>query len=283
VRSPRQAACGPLLAFLALFAADGLAAGQRAEAGRVAALDDALLDGLQTVVVSQSPDTVYGHDVDYEAWPMARIVTHAFPDWKRLVARDAVLILRSHGGYEPLMMFGEALTGEAYVTRRIAGRSADAPYDCWTEGGSEHCDLGRFLVWTDGRYPERPQPWGLRELVVVDFVDAFGLAIPDSEDREVQQGFDLYKQYCIECHRVNFQGGRKATDHVVRDMKVSREALAFFVHQYRRVNPATYMPDYGEILDARDIDRLHAYLEHMFEHQNVCDRNPPDSRCPGAP
>jgi mono/diheme cytochrome c family protein len=281
--STLESVAAGLLAVLALTAAGSVAVAGEAETGRVAALDDALLDGLQTVVVSQSPDTVYGHEVDYEAWPMARIVTLAYPDWKQLVARDAVLILRAHGGYEPLMMFSKALTGEAYVTRRIAGRSADAPYDCWTEGGSEHCDLGRFLVWTDGRYPERPQPWGLRELVVVDFVDAFGRAIPDSDDPQVREGFELYKQYCIECHRVNFQGGRKATDHVVRDVKVSRESLAFFVHQYRRVNPATYMPDYRGILDGGDIDRLHAYLAHMFEHQNVCDRRPPDPRCPGTP
>lgn len=272
-----RAGAGVALALLIAGAATAAAPGG---GERVVAFDERLFDGLGTVVVSQSPDIVYGRDVDYEAWPLAQVAARAFPDWKQLLAGDAVLILRAHGGYEPLMMFSDAFTGSAFVTRRIAGRTAGSPYDCWIEGGSKHCDLGYFLVWTDGFYPDRPQPWGITEIELVDFAAAFGNTVPRSDDSQVLAGFEAWKHYCIECHRVNFEGGSKATDHVVRGGPLTRELLAFFVRDYRRANPASWMPDFSNILGERDIDALYRYLSHMYRHHNVCSGTRPDPRCP---
>ena len=260
----------------------GSAAGGQASspaANRIVVLEPGLFSDLHTVVVSQHPDVVYGRDVDYEAYPLAELLVAAFPDWKRLLADDAVLILRASGGYEPIMLFSDAFQGKAYMAVRIAGRGGGDPYDCWTEGGEEHCDLGYFLIWTDGLYPDRPQPWGTYELEVVRFEDAFGDTIPLTDDIRVQQGYVAYKQYCIECHRINFQGGGKATDHVIRSGPISLEVLEFFLTSYRKTNPASYMPDFSDVLSPGDIDALYRYITHMSTAQNRCLAEPPDPRC----
>lgn len=246
---------------------------------RVVSLDAGLFEDLHTVIVAQHPDVVYGRNVDYEAYPLAELLAVAFPDWKRLLAEDAVLILRASGGYEPIMLFSDAFQGKAYVAVRIAGRDDEEPYDCWTEGGEEHCDLGYFLIWTDGFYPDRPQPWGTYELEVVRFENAFGDTIPLTDDERVQEGYALYKQYCIECHRINGQGGGKATDHVIRGGPVTPELLEFFLTSYRKANPASYMPDFSEVLSAGDIEALYRYLSHMSTEQNRCLIEPADPRC----
>ncbi|MEO1203944.1 MAG: cytochrome c [Pseudomonadota bacterium] len=249
---------------------------------QVVTLDDALFAGLQPVTVAQTPDVVYSKDVRYTAYPLAQVLVEAYPDWKRLIERDAVLIMRASGGYEPFMLFSEAFAGRAFVAVSLAGRMPDDPYDCWTEGGEQHCDLGYFVIWTDGLYPDRPQPWGTYELEVVRYEDAFGDTIPVSDDAAVHAGYTLYKQYCIECHRINFQGGRKATDHVVRGAPLTRELLDFFVRDYRKANPATYMPDFGEVLSAEQVDALYRYIRHMSENQNLCRDADRDPRCPAG-
>ena len=246
---------------------------------RVIQLSDPLFEGLHQVVVRQSKDAVYKKSVEYEAYPFNEVLIKAFPDWKDLLSEDAQLILRAVGDYAPVMSFADGFSGRAFLATKIAGRTREKPYDCWTEGGNEHCDLGYFLIWTDGIYPDRPQPWGTFELEVVQFEEIYKDAIPNVDASRVAAGFKLYRKYCIECHQVNFTGGGKATEHVVRPVALDQNTLNFFLFQYRNANPVTYMPDFNGILTEDEAEQIFAYLDHMFQHQNICQLNPRDSRC----
>jgi len=246
----------------------------------VVSLTEEVFAALHPVVVHQAADAVYSTSIDYSAYPLAELLANVYPDWKRLIDDEAVLVFRASGDYEPFMLFSEAFVGTAYVATRIAGRGTEAPYDCWTEGGEEHCDLGYFLIWTDGNYPDKPQPWGIREIAVARFESAYGDTMPRTDDPQVQAGYAAYKQYCIECHRINFQGGGKATDHVVRGGPVTLDLLEFFLHRYRKLNPASYMPDFSGVLDSDETAAIYRYISHMSAEQNLCRGEPADSRCP---
>jgi len=234
---------------------------------RLVSLNKELLKGLHKVVVVQAPDPVYKRNVAYEAYPLSEVLTKAYPDWKELIANDAMLIMRATGDYTPMMSFSDGFSGRAYLATNIAGRSKDNPYDCWTEGGEEHCDLGYFLIWTDGFYPERPQPWGTYEMEVVQFEEVYADAIPNTDDEKVNAGFNLYRKYCIECHRVNDAGGSKATEHVARDIPLQQNTLEFFLFQFRKNNPSTYMPDFSDILTKNDAEKIMAYIDYMSRNQ----------------
>ena len=274
--------CGQALLILSLlvppFAVS--AADSAADGNNVVSLGHGALAELHPVIVNQANDAVYSRNVDYVAYSLAEVLAKFYPDWKRLINNEAVLVFRASGDYEPFMLFSEAFLGTAYLATQIAGRSAERPYDCWTEGGEEHCDLGYFLIWTDGNYPDKPQPWGVHELEVVRFESAYGETIPRTPDPEVQAGYAAYKQYCIECHRVNFQGGGKATDHVIRGGPLTLESLRFFLHRYRQLNPASYMPDFSGVLSDHETAAIYRYIRHMSDEQNLCHGEPRDPRCP---
>lgn len=230
---------------------------------RIVTLDDKLLAGLHQVIVSQTPDIVFNRDLNYSAYPLSEVLIKAFPDWKELLAQDAVLIMRATGGYAPQMAFSDGFSGRAFIATNIEGRPTDQPYDCWQEGGEEHCDLGYYFIWTDGNYPERPQPWGTYELEVVQFEDVYGKIIPQTKDEVVLSGFETYQKYCLECHRINDLGGSKGTEHAQRPAPLQLETLKFFIFEYRKNNPSTYMPDFSEILKEKDANELMAYIDFM--------------------
>jgi cytochrome c2 len=246
---------------------------------RIVTLNEELFEGLHKVHVTQTPDLIYKRDVDYDAYPLSEVLIKAFPNWKSHVANNAMLIMRSSEGQTPVMAFSEGFSGRAFLATNFVGRGADKPYDCWKEGSIEYCDLGYFMIWTDGLFPERPQPRSTTELEVVQFEEAFKSVIPDTESEQVHAGFSLYRKYCIECHRVNFLGGTLATEHVARTVPVGKKLLDYYLFQFRDSLPSTYMPDFNGILDNRDADGIAAYLDYMNKHQNICDITPLDSRC----
>ncbi len=242
-------------------------------------LNDDLFEGMNKVVVHQSPDAVYKKDVSYEAFPLSEVLIKAYPEWKELLQQDAVLIMRAIGGYVPQMPFSDGFSGRVYVATNIEGRGSDQAYDCWDEGGEEHCDLGYFLIWTDGFYPERPQPWGTYEFEVIPFETAYGDAIPQSSEMNVIAGFNKYRKYCIECHQINFVGGNKATEHIARKIPLEQNLLDHFLFNFRKLDPTTYMPDFNGILTPGDSKEIMAYIDHMQTHQNYCVSEPDDPRC----
>ena len=228
-------------------------------------LNDTLFQNLHKVQVSQEPDAVFKRDIIYDAYPLSAVLIEAFPNWKSLINEDAVLLMRATGGYEPQMAFSDGFSGRAFVATNIYGRPADDPYDCWEEGGEEHCDLGYYFIWTDGFYPERPQPWGTYELEVVSFEEIYAKVIPETDHKPILQGFESYRKYCLECHRINDLGGSKGTEHVQRSAKLDQKTLDFFLFEYRKSNPATYMPDFSEILTTEQAAEILAYLDFMYE------------------
>ena len=245
----------------------------------VVKLERPLFDGISKVIVRQNPDAVYHRDVSYEAYPLSEVLIKAYPDWKQLLQQDAVLVMRAVGGYEPQMPFSDAFSGRVYLATNMLGRGPEQPYDCWMEGGEEHCDLGYFVIWTDGFYPERPQPWGTFEFEVVMFEEAFGDAIPNTDAPLVLEGFAKYRQYCLECHQINFVGGNKATEHVARPISLDQKALNYYLFNYRKHNSMTYMPDFNDKLSLDDAEEIMAYLDHMQQNQNICNLHPEDPRC----
>ena len=245
----------------------------------VVPLTDSLFQGMKQVVVSQEEDVVFKRPMQYQAYAFNEVLIRAFPNWKELLQEDAVLIMRAPGDYAPQMPFSDAFSGRVYLASQKVGGTEEQPYDCWEEGGEEHCDLGYFVIWTDGYYPDRPQPWGTYELEVVDFTSAYAAAIPNTNEQLVQEGFTTYRQYCLECHRVNFAGGIKATEHVVRKVPLERPLLEHFLFRFRKYDATTYMPDYNGILDSVDVDRIFAYVDFMSREQNACENAPQDERC----
>lgn len=227
-------------------------------------LSQELLESLPEARVWQENDILFGKPVQYEAVALTELLEAVFPDIHKYVALDYFLVLRAKGGYEPIVSLREAMSGRAFVTKAIAGLSAEAPLPCWEEAGQTNCNPHYFLIWSDGYYPDRPQPWGLTalELLPSDYLSQ-ALA-PRSDSLSISNGHGIYLQYCIECHSIKGVGGGVATDHVARDRPIATDTLRFFLFEFAKRDSEARMPDFSGLLDQQDVTDLQRYLEHMF-------------------
>jgi len=81
-------------------------------------------------------------------------------------------------------------------------------------------DLGPFwLIWNNITYPELKAsvsyawPWQLAGFELVKFADLFANSIPPADSSEqIQTGFLSTREFCMNCHKVNGDGGKKAPD-----------------------------------------------------------------------
>ena len=86
--------------------------------------------------------------------------------------------------------------------------------------GDELVRLGPFyLIWDDIKFPEILKigavhwPYQITTIDVIDFSDLFPhMAPPNSSSHAVKSGFSLFQTYCMSCHSINGEGGKKARE-----------------------------------------------------------------------
>ena len=61
--------------------------------GSVVSLTEEVFAGLHPVVVHQPADVVYSTSIDYSAYPLAELLAHVYPDWKRLIDNECSVSL----------------------------------------------------------------------------------------------------------------------------------------------------------------------------------------------
>ena len=230
----------------------------------VRTLSEDLFENLPVVRVWQERDILYNQPILYEAVPLDSLLKAAFPDIKDYAERDYTLVLRAKGGYEPIISLDAAMSGKAFVVRSIVGLDTEEGYPCWREAGQINCNPEYFVIWTDGYYPERPQPWGLFEVQLMPAQFLSQAIAPKDNSPEVSRGYTTYLKYCIECHNIGGVGGGVATDHAVRNRPVDRNLLRFFLFEFAERSPETSMPDFSGVLEQQDVSELQKYLKHMF-------------------
>ena len=225
-----------------------------------------LLDHPQTRDISIEQDVSYKRPMRYRAVPLATLLEGVnASDHLQAVALDG---FAAEMPAAPLLQQGPAR----------AWLAVEDPGKPWPSLGQGKPSAGPFyLVWTA---PEasgiRPEQWpfqisAIRKLATVE--TRFPALLPDPKlpaDSLVRQGFALFQQNCLACHRLNGAGDAQ----VGPDLNVPHNPTEYFQPAYLRKLirdpqslrrwPQAKMPGFAEsVLSEQELDALLAYLGHM--------------------
>jgi len=169
--------------------------------------------------------------------------------------------LRARDGYTVPISGARLLEGGAY----LAFADAEGP---WEPIGTNRADPSPwYLVWKEPNQlnlATHPRPWALDSIAIEPFEAVFPLVVPASKERQVVEGFALFREYCVKCHAINQQGGR-----VGPELNVPQNVTEYRDEAFLRAwikNPFTFrvsaMPPSPQLSDA-DVTSLLRYLASM--------------------
>ncbi|MFK0314176.1 c-type cytochrome [Pseudomonas sp. NPDC090233] len=229
-----------------------------------------LLSLPQAREISVEQDVSYKRPMRYRAVPLASLL-------QGIDARDHLQAVALDGfaaemPAAPLLQDGPAR----------AWLAVEDPGTPWPPLGKGKPSAGPFyLVWTDPQASGiRPEQWPfqiatIRRLAAVE--QRFPALLPAAElpaNDPVRQGFALFKQNCLACHRLNGAGDAQFGP----DLNVPHNPTEYFqptfLRQYIRDPqslrqwPQARMPGFSEsVLSEQELDALLAYLAHMAKRK----------------
>ncbi|MFG0751326.1 MULTISPECIES: c-type cytochrome [Pseudomonas] len=216
--------------------------------------------------ISIEQDVSYKRPMHYRAVPLATLL-------EGVSARDHLQAVALDGFAAEMPAAALLQPGPAR-----AWLAVEDPGKPWPPLGQGKPSAGPFyLVWTAPQASGiRPEQWPfqiatLRKLAPVD--QRFPALLPDPKlpaDSPVRQGFALFQQNCLVCHRLNGAGDGQ----VGPDLNVPYNPTEYFQPVYLRKLirdpqslrrwPQAKMPGFAEsVLSDQELDALLAYLGHM--------------------
>ena len=225
-----------------------------------------LLAHPQAEEISVDQDVSYKRPMHYRAVPLATLLEGVNAgDHLQAVALDG---FAAEMPAAPLLQQGPAR----------AWLAVEDPGKPWPALGKGKPSAGPFyLVWTQPQASGiRPEQWPfqistLRKLAAVE--TRFPALLPDPKlpaNSPVRQGFALFQQNCMACHRLNGAGDAQMGP----DLNVPHNPTEYFQPQYLRQLirdpqslrqwPQAKMPGFAEsVLSEQELEALLAYLGHM--------------------
>lgn len=225
-----------------------------------------LLGHAQAKDIQIDQDVSYKRPMRYRAVPLATLLEGVrASDHLQAVALD---------GFAAEMPAGPLL-GKGPARAWLAVEDPAQPWPALAKGKPSAGPF--YLVWT---HPEaggiRPEQWPfqiatIRRLAPVE--QRFPALLPDPAlpaNDPVRQGFALFQQNCLVCHRLNGAGDAQFGP----DLNVPHNPTEYFQPGYLRQYirdpqslrqwPQARMPGFGEgVLSEQELDALLAYLRHM--------------------
>ncbi|NIF29850.1 cytochrome c [Pantoea sp. Tr-811] len=235
--------------------------------GAVRSLDSAaLLKHPQAREIDIEQDVAYKRAMHYRAVPLAALLEGVTAgDHLQAVALDGFAAEMPAG---PLLQAGPARAW-------LAVEDPDKPWPPLADGKPSAGPF--YLVWTHAQASGiRPEQWPfqittLRRLASVE--QRFPALLPDPKlaaDDPVRQGFSLFQQNCLACHRLNGAGDAQFGP----DLNVPHNPTEYFRPEFLRMYirdpqglrrwPQAKMPGFGvDVLSDQELEALLAYLKHM--------------------
>lgn len=227
---------------------------------------EALLTHPQTQNIRIEQDVTYKRPMHYRAVPLAVLLEGVrTSDHLQAVALDGFAAEMPAG---PLLREGPAR----------AWLAIEDPAHPWPTLGKDKPGAGPFyLVWTDPETSHiRPEQWPfqvtrIRRLPAL--AERFPALLPAShlaEHDPIRQGFALFQQNCLACHRLNGAGDAQFGP----DLNLPHNPTEYFQPgflrrfirdpQSLRQWPQAKMPGFApSVLSEQELDALLAYLAHM--------------------
>ncbi len=151
----------------------------------------------------------------YIGFPLNQLLTTVYGDqWKHV---DHILFT-CEDGYQASIPTQNFLRFSSYLVYDRADKKEFTLID--KLHGDEIVRLGPYyLIWDDIKFPEVRKigdvhwPYQITTIDLIDFSHRFPrMAPPANSSHDVKSGFDFFRAYCMTCHTINGEGGKKARD-----------------------------------------------------------------------
>jgi cytochrome c2 len=212
-------------------------------------------------------DPVYGGAHRYTGYWLSDVIT-LIPGYGNFKLDENYLIFRSQDGYDPLLEMEKLSIRKGFLasSNRPSGRgwapfgpnqvSPEPAYLLWE----------RFRVWERFRDGETEFPWPY-QVTKIELISKASVlkAIKPPAVRNVESGFELFKEYCLRCHGSGRIGGTRGPQLKILSgdsMKWNRDSLFTFIQHSGRVRPGITMPDFGFFPEG-SVSSIIEYLKAM--------------------
>ncbi len=216
----------------------------------------------------------------YIGFPLNQLLTIVYGDgWK---SSDDILFT-CKDGYEPVVPTEEVIKFNSYLVYDRANNEEFTLIDKLQ--GNESVNLGPFyLVWDNIRFPEILKlgavdwPYQVITIDLIDFSERFlSMAPPKNSSHDVKSGFISFRTYCMSCHTVNGEGGRKARElnYPVNVTEYIKEPwLRRWINDPRDISYNSTMPALNPNVKDREkiIENIISYLKIMKENKHKPER-----------
>ena len=136
----------------------------------------------------------------------------------------------------------------------------------------EHAQLGPFYLIWDNIFDAKLWPYQVIAIEFVTFAEKFPkVSPPANSNAPTKRGFVIFRNFCMNCHSINGNGGKKMIDlnypvNVTEYMK--EEQLKKLIRNPLNVSPYRKMPAFPNVENReQQIDDLIAYLKTMAAHK----------------
>lgn len=234
------------------------------------------LDGIKKRVAPQAVKVFEPHEKkirEYVGFPMSALLTAVYGDaWKR--SED--ILFTCLDGYQPTLPVKSFIDFAAHL---VFERPDQAAFKLFNVGQNEEVELGPFyLVWDNLAAPGLKSggaygwPYQVTTIDLVRFHDRFPNMIVPEAPEPVKQGFVAFRRYCMNCHSINGDGGKKGIDLNFPQNVTERytdDWLRKWIDNPRSLRPQTTMPALNPDAPEREqkIESILTYLKFMAGHK----------------
>lgn len=231
------------------------------------------LRALPVVEAVVSNDPAYKQTLTFEGYKLEDVMG-LFGAWKEKLDEGHLLRLVAADGFMQSVPLSKSLfERKGVVAFREKGRSGNDPFRSFAFGKEMITPAPFYLVWDNTSYSDKryPWPWQLVRLEIASLKELHAAAFPESSERAVRDGFQVFAARCISCHTVNLTGGTAGSEFNVPKNVTEYLAKDFFKGFV--VSPQSYRArskmSPHDYLTAREIDDVWSYLRSM-RTQKIC-------------
>lgn len=212
-----------------------------------------------TLEVKIKKDMVFKKEKYYQAFELRNILDYYIKE-NQLDTLGIELVLTCKDGYRPSIPLSSVYKGAAYLAFNDLSQEEN-----WS---NEAKFAPYYLVWGGDKQIVKGSGWpyGLVSIELIQNKDLFANAYPH-HNPQMQQGFELYKKYCMKCHSINKIGGNMGPElnypKNITEYWSQKDILAFIQ------NPSSFrynskMPSVRH-LEEKELVQIVEYLEYMVD------------------
>jgi cytochrome c2 len=221
----------------------------------------------QPVTVNVAHDPVYNSAKEYRAYPLAEILKK-IPVPESVKAEELLIVFTAADGYKVAMDYNDAIAEQGFIAFNDTAAAANEKWLNFKFGKQTMTPAPYYLVWPKKGLDEWRYPWPF-QLVSISLQPAkayFGAAAPANAAVRADNGFKLFRRFCIRCHSVNLSGGNVGPElNIPKNITeyFNEQELPGFILNASNYRAGVKMPAFESLMNADEVRDIVRYLKYM--------------------